>query len=74
VSVDGGKNSKFSTGAIAGIAAGGGVLVIALILVALFALRQKRKNQELKVQANPFGKNEYAKLALQFLLCHWHYH
>jgi hypothetical protein len=55
VSVDGGKNSKFSTGAIAGIAAGGGVLVIALILVALFALRQKRKNQELKVQANPFA-------------------
>uniref|UniRef100_A0ACD5T9Y7 Uncharacterized protein n=1 Tax=Avena sativa TaxID=4498 RepID=A0ACD5T9Y7_AVESA len=53
--VAGGKNSKFSTGAIAGIAAGGGVLVIALILVALFALRQKRRNQELKVQANPFA-------------------
>ncbi|KAM0914739.1 hypothetical protein ACQ4PT_011318 [Festuca glaucescens] len=51
----GGKNSKFSTGAIAGIAAGGGVLVIALILVGLFALRQKRRNRELKVQANPFA-------------------
>jgi hypothetical protein len=54
--VAGAKSSKFSTGAIAGIAAGGGLLVIALILVALFALRQKRRNRELKVQANPFAK------------------
>ncbi|CAM0954945.1 unnamed protein product [Alopecurus aequalis] len=53
--VAGAKHSKFSTGAIAGIAAGGGVLVIALILVGLFALRQKRRNRELKVQANPFA-------------------
>uniref|UniRef100_A0ACD5U2B0 Uncharacterized protein n=1 Tax=Avena sativa TaxID=4498 RepID=A0ACD5U2B0_AVESA len=54
-SVPDAKKTKFSTGAIAGIAAGGGVLVIALIFVGLFALRQKRRNQELKVQANPFA-------------------
>ncbi|CAL4894120.1 unnamed protein product [Urochloa decumbens] len=39
----GGKKSKISTGAIAGIAVAGGLLVIALIGMVLFALRQKRK-------------------------------
>ncbi|XP_047066338.1 leucine-rich repeat receptor protein kinase HPCA1-like [Lolium rigidum] len=55
--VAGGNKSKFSTGAIAGIAAAaGGLLVIALVLTGLFALRQKRKNQKLKVQTNPFAR------------------
>jgi hypothetical protein len=40
--------------------------VIALILLALFALRQKRRNQELKVQANPFGKDKYASWPFNF--------
>ena len=68
MSVAGGKHSKFSTGAIAGIAAGGGLLVIALILVGLFACRQKRKNKELKVQANPFGKDKYASWHCNFVM------
>ncbi|KAM0846006.1 hypothetical protein ACQ4PT_055970 [Festuca glaucescens] len=54
--VAGGNKSKFSTGAIAGIAAAGGLLVIALILTGLFALRQKRRNQKLKVQTDPFAR------------------
>nr|XP_051219708.1 leucine-rich repeat receptor protein kinase HPCA1-like [Lolium perenne] len=55
--VAGGNKSKFSTGAIAGIAAAaGGLLVIALILTGLFAFRQKRRNQKLKVQTNPFAR------------------
>ncbi|XP_044977092.1 leucine-rich repeat receptor protein kinase HPCA1-like [Hordeum vulgare subsp. vulgare] len=54
--VAGGQKSKFGTGAIAGIAAGGGVLVIALIFVGLFALRQKRRNKELKERStDPFA-------------------
>ncbi len=53
----GGKKSKMSTGAIAGIAVAGGVLVIALIFMSLFALRQKRRAKELKERADPFGKD-----------------
>ncbi|VAH20399.1 unnamed protein product [Triticum turgidum subsp. durum] len=54
--VAGGKKSKFSTAAVAGIAVAGGVLVIALILVGLFALRQKRRNKELKERStDPFA-------------------
>ncbi|KQK05701.1 probable leucine-rich repeat receptor-like protein kinase At5g49770 [Brachypodium distachyon] len=55
VAVDGGKKSKFSTGAIAGIAAAGGLLVIALIFVGLFALRQKRRAKELAERTDPFA-------------------
>nr|AAT01330.1 putative receptor protein kinase [Oryza sativa Japonica Group] len=51
----GGKKSKMSTGAIAGIAVAGGVLVIALIFMSLFALRQKRRAKELKERADPFA-------------------
>lgn len=73
VAVDGGKKSKFSTGAIAGIAAAGGLLVIALIFVGLFALRQKRRAKELAERTDPFGKDYiyYIQIymALQFLLC-----
>ncbi|KAM0834943.1 hypothetical protein ACQ4PT_063249 [Festuca glaucescens] len=55
--VAGGNKSKFSTSAIAGIAAAaGGLLVIALILTGLFAFRQKRRNQKLKVQTKPFAR------------------
>jgi uncharacterized iron-regulated membrane protein len=65
--VAGGNKSKFSTGAIAGIAAAaGGLLVIALILTGLFAFRQKRRNQKLKVQTNPFGKHKYTSLHCNF--------
>jgi hypothetical protein len=54
--VAGGKHSKFSTGAIAGIAAAGGFLVIALIFVGLCALRQKRRNKELRERStDPFA-------------------
>ncbi|KAF0925389.1 hypothetical protein E2562_016641 [Oryza meyeriana var. granulata] len=51
----GGKKSKISTGAIAGIAVAGGLLVIALIFMSMFALRQKRRAKELKERADPFA-------------------
>ena len=67
MSVAGGKKSKFSTGAVAGIAVAGGVLVIALILVGLFALRQKRRNKELKERStDPFGKDKYTNWSCSF--------
>ncbi|KAG8068276.1 hypothetical protein GUJ93_ZPchr0005g15304 [Zizania palustris] len=50
-----GKKSKMSTGAIAGIAVAGGLLVIALIFTSIFALRQKRRARQLKDRADPFG-------------------
>jgi amino acid transporter len=68
LSVAGAKKSKFSTSAIAGTAAGGGVVVIAFISLGLFALRQKRRNQELEVKANPFGRITIeAGLAISFM-------
>uniref|UniRef100_A0A0E0L3Z8 non-specific serine/threonine protein kinase n=1 Tax=Oryza punctata TaxID=4537 RepID=A0A0E0L3Z8_ORYPU len=51
----GGKKSKMGTGAIAGIAVAGGLLVIALIFMSMFALRQKRRAKELKERADPFA-------------------
>uniref|UniRef100_A0A0D9WHX3 non-specific serine/threonine protein kinase n=1 Tax=Leersia perrieri TaxID=77586 RepID=A0A0D9WHX3_9ORYZ len=51
----GGKKSKMSTGAIAGIAVAGGLLVVALIFMSMFALRQKRRAKELKERADPFA-------------------
>ncbi|KAF8719436.1 hypothetical protein HU200_024151 [Digitaria exilis] len=52
----GGKKSQISTGAIAGIAVAGGLLVIALIATALFALRQKRRaNEALTGRTDPFA-------------------
>ncbi|KAJ1263385.1 hypothetical protein BS78_09G180500 [Paspalum vaginatum] len=51
----GGKKSHFSTGAIAGIAVGGGLLVVALIIMVLFALRQRRKTQEVIERTDPFA-------------------
>ncbi|KAL6609763.1 hypothetical protein ACP70R_039732 [Stipagrostis hirtigluma subsp. patula] len=51
----GGKKSQISTGAIAGIAVGGGVLVIALIVMVIFALRQKRRAEELTGRTDPFA-------------------
>lgn len=54
----GGKKSEISTGAIAGIAVAGGLLVIALIAMVLFALRQKRRaNEALTGRTDPFGKD-----------------
>jgi len=52
----GGKKSKISTGAIAGIAVAGGLLVIALIAMVLFALRQKRRaNEAVTGRTDPFA-------------------
>ncbi|WVZ98990.1 hypothetical protein U9M48_044356 [Paspalum notatum var. saurae] len=50
-----GKKSHFSTGVIAGIAVGGGLLVVALIIMVLFALRQRRKTQEVIGRTDPFA-------------------
>ncbi|CAN6359685.1 unnamed protein product [Urochloa humidicola] len=52
----GGKKSQISTGAIAGIAVAGGLLVIALIGMVLFALRQKRRaNEAVTGRTDPFA-------------------
>ncbi|XP_006655431.2 leucine-rich repeat receptor protein kinase HPCA1-like [Oryza brachyantha] len=51
----GDKKSKMGIGAIAGIAVAGGLLVIALIFMSMFALRQKRRAKELKERADPFA-------------------
>jgi len=67
----GGKKSKISTGAIAGIAVAGGLLVIALIAMVLFALRQKRRaNEAVTGRSDPFGKGFQKLFAFQFLLCY----
>ncbi|AQK86815.1 probable leucine-rich repeat receptor-like protein kinase At5g49770 [Zea mays] len=50
----GSKKSHISTGAIAGIAVAGGILVIALIGMVLFALRQKRRVKEVTGRTDPF--------------------
>ncbi|KAL5230846.1 hypothetical protein ABZP36_029622 [Zizania latifolia] len=51
----GGKKSKMGIGAIAGIAAACGLLVIALIFMSIFALRQKRRATEFRDRADPFA-------------------
>jgi len=51
----GSKGHSISTGAIAGIAAGGCVILIALALVAVYATKQRRKAREAAVLANPFA-------------------
>jgi hypothetical protein len=53
----GGKKSQISTGAIAGIAVAGGLLVIALIAVVLFAFRKKQRATEITGRTDPFGKD-----------------
>jgi len=50
----GGKKSQISTGAIAGIAVAGGLLVIALIAVVLFAFRKKQRATEITGRTDPF--------------------
>jgi hypothetical protein len=67
----GGKKSQISTGAIAGIAVAGGLLVIALIAMVLFALRQKRRAHEAVTgRTDPFGKDFETLSAFQFILCY----
>ncbi|OEL20242.1 putative leucine-rich repeat receptor-like protein kinase [Dichanthelium oligosanthes] len=52
----GSKKSQISTGAVAGIAVAGGLLVIALIAMVLFALRQKRRaNEAVTGRTDPFA-------------------
>ncbi|KAJ4795968.1 Leucine-rich repeat protein kinase family protein [Rhynchospora pubera] len=51
----GSSSSSISTAAIAGIAVGGCVVLIALALVAVYALKQRRKVKEAAVLANPFA-------------------
>jgi hypothetical protein len=65
----GSKKSHISTGAIAGIAVAGGILVIALIGMVLFALRQKRRVKEVTGRTDPFGKDLKTSCSFQFLLC-----
>ncbi|TVU19944.1 hypothetical protein EJB05_36127 [Eragrostis curvula] len=49
------KKSQISTGAIAGIAVAGGLLVLALIGMVLFALRQKQRAKEITERTDPFA-------------------
>ncbi|KAK3135247.1 hypothetical protein QOZ80_5BG0416590 [Eleusine coracana subsp. coracana] len=51
----GGKKSQISTGAIAGIAVAGSLLVIALIAVVLFTLRKNQKTTEITGRTDPFA-------------------
>jgi len=64
----GSKKSQISTGAIAGIAVAGGLLVIALIGMVLFALRQKRRVKEVTGRTDPFGKD--LKTCVHFSSCY----
>lgn len=64
----GSRKAQLSTGAIAGIAIAGGLLVIALIVMVLFALRQKRKIMEVTGRTDPFGK-DLKTCAFQCMLC-----
>lgn len=52
-----GKKSQIGTGAIAGIAVAGGLLVIALIAVVLFTLRKNQRTTEATGRTDPFGKD-----------------
>ena len=52
-----------NVGIIVGAAAGGSVLVLILLLVGVYAIRQKRKAKRATDQNNPFGK---MKLSIQF--------
>lgn len=51
----GSSSTSISTAVIAGIAVGGCVILIALALVAVYALKQRKKANEAAVLANPFG-------------------
>ncbi|KAJ1691854.1 hypothetical protein LUZ63_016009 [Rhynchospora breviuscula] len=50
-----GSSSSISKAAVAGIAVGGCILLIAIALLAVYALKQRRKAKEAAVLANPFA-------------------
>ncbi|XP_078149896.1 leucine-rich repeat receptor protein kinase HPCA1-like [Carex rostrata] len=51
----GSKGTSISTAAIAGIATGGCVILIALLVVAVYASKQRKKAKEAAALANPFA-------------------
>ena len=53
--------TRISTGAIAGIAVGCSVLVLGLIVLAVYALRQKNRAEKAIGQSRPFGKKTHSQ-------------
>lgn len=60
----GSKKSSISTGAIVGIAVASTVLVLGLIGVGIYALRQKKRAEKAMELSKPFGMCALAKRAL----------
>jgi hypothetical protein len=51
-----GSNKKVSSGIIIGVAVGGSILLLLLVLAGVYAFHQKKRAKRATEQNNPFGK------------------